>query len=143
MVGDDFGAVVPEALQHLPFPITVTVPDPLPEGSLFGSANAGQVLWGTQMWMSFNALILGFIAWRILKKRRYTGQVTLWALLIYSITRYTIENFRGDEIRGLWFGGILSTSQLISIVAGLFALVMLVRCRHQTDPPATPVPKSG
>ena len=30
LVGDDYGSVVPEALEWLPFPITLRVPDPLP-----------------------------------------------------------------------------------------------------------------
>ena len=143
MVGDDFGSIVPERFEHLPFPITVRVPSPLPPGSLFGANNEGHVLWATQPWMSINALLLGFIAWRILKKRRYTGQVTYWVLLLYSITRFTIEIFRGDEIRGVWFGGAISTSQLISILAGLFAATMLVKSRGKQDPLPVALPKSG
>lgn len=144
MVGDDFGSPVPEKFQHLPFPITVAVPEPLPDGSLFGSENAGQILWATQPWMSINALILGFVAWRILRKRRYTGQVTLWIVLLYSITRYLIEIFRGDAIRGLWFDGLMSTSQLISLVAGIFAVVMLWKLRGREDPlPVHPVKAKG
>jgi len=34
LVGDDFGSIVPEHLAHLPFPITLQVPEILPEGSL-------------------------------------------------------------------------------------------------------------
>lgn len=121
------------------------MPDPLPDGSLFGSENAGQVLWATQPWMSLNALLLGFVAWSILRKRRYTGQVTLWTLLLYSITRFVIEAFRGDTLRGIWLGGLMSTSQIISVVAGIFAAVMLVRMRGRTDPLPVhpPRPKSG
>jgi phosphatidylglycerol---prolipoprotein diacylglyceryl transferase len=133
MVGDDFGKVVPEKYEGLPFPLVVHVPDPLPEGSLFGVENAGEILWATQPWMSLNALLLGFISLAILRKRRYTGQVLLWTIALYSVGRYTIEAFRGDEIRGLWFDGMMSTSQLISAVAGTVALLFLYKYRNKSD----------
>ena len=132
-VGDDFGSKVPEAYRDLPFPITVHVPDPLPEGSLFGADNAGEILCATQPWMSVNALLLGFIALWILRRRRYRGQVLLWTLVLYSIGRFTIEAFRGDEIRGLWFNDTISTSQLISAIAGTMALLFLVKNRGRVD----------
>ena len=121
LVGDAFGAIVPEAYASLPWPITLTVPDPLPEQSLFGDANRGQVLWATQNWMTINALILAAFAWWRLRNRRYTGQVCLWVVLLYAITRSAIESFRGDSVRGLWFGDTVSTSQLVSLIAGLGA----------------------
>ena len=48
-------------------------------------------------------------------------------VIYYSITRYIIENFRGDKIRGLWFGDTLSTSQLISVVGLLVGIVLLIK----------------
>jgi prolipoprotein diacylglyceryltransferase len=48
--------------------------------------------------------------------------------------RSFVEAFRGDTIRGLWFGGAISTSQILSIVAGSFAIVMLVKNRKRADP---------
>jgi phosphatidylglycerol:prolipoprotein diacylglycerol transferase len=134
LVGDDYGAPVPEAYAGLPFPITLRVPDPLPEGSLFGDENRGLLLWATQPWMSLNALFLAWIGWRLLKRRRYAGQVSLWLLLLYSITRFCIESFRGDSARGLWLGGRLSTSQIVSVVCALVAIALLVRFRGRRDP---------
>jgi len=133
LVGDDYGKVVPEAFANLPFPITLRVPSPLPEGSLFGFENEGKLLWATEPWMSAKALIVAFVAWRILKHRRYPGQVALWAMLVYAILRSLIEAFRGDDVRGVWFGGALSTSQIVSIAAGLFAAVLLVRNRGRDE----------
>jgi hypothetical protein len=37
-------------------------------------------------------------------------------------------------VRGLWFGGSISTSQLVSLAVGGFALAMLWRCRERRDP---------
>lgn len=134
LVGDDFGRIVPERFKSLPWPITVHVPNPLPEGSLFGAENAGQVLWATQNWMTIKALIVAFIGWQILKRRRYAGQVALWIVLIYALLRTGVEFFRGDEIRGVWFGGRISTSQIVSLVAALVALGLLFLNRERRDP---------
>ena len=134
LVGDDYGRVVPEKYAHLPFPITLRVPSPLPEGSLFGTANEGKVLWATEPWMSAKALIVAFVCWQILRRRRYTGQVALWGVLLYAILRSAVEVFRGDEVRGVWFGGTVSTSQIVSAATGLAALVLIARNRDRRDP---------
>lgn len=135
LVGDDFGSVVPEAQAGLPFPITIHVPEVLAEHSLFGEENAGKVLWCTQIWMSLNALMLFFIGrfW-LLPRRRFGGQVAATLLFIYSFGRFAIEIFRGDAIRGVWFDGMVSTSQLISIVVALItgAYLLMRLSRRQT-----------
>ncbi len=133
LVGDDYGARVPERWQHLPFPITLHVPDPLPPYSLFGDANAGQVIWATQPLMSIKALIVASIGLWMLKHRRYAGQAALVMVLVYAILRSSVEFLRGDEIRGIWFGGALSTSQMISIASGLTALSLLVLLRRRRE----------
>jgi phosphatidylglycerol:prolipoprotein diacylglycerol transferase len=133
LVGDDYGSVAPASFATAPFPLVIHVPDPLPEGSLFGVENAGKVLWATQVWMSLAALWLSWIGARLLKRRRYAGQTSLVLLLMYSILRSTIEAFRGDEVRGLWFGETVSTSQLISAVLGVVCLTLLVRNRKRRE----------
>ncbi len=135
LVGDDFGKVVPESCKDLPWPITLHVPAKLPDGSLFGPDNAGKVLWATENWMSMKALLIAFIGWQLLKRRRYGGQVALTIVLLYAILRGTIEFFRGDTIRGLWFGNTISTSQLIGIVMALFSATLLVKFRNRRDEP--------
>jgi len=135
LVGDDYGKTVPERFRDLPFPITLRVPDPLPQHSLFGAENAGQLLWATQVWMAANGLLLGLAGLALLFRRRYPGQVALVLILGYSITRSLIEIFRGDEVRGVWLGGAVSTSQLISIATGIVAVVLLVGLRRRTGDP--------
>lgn len=134
LVGDDYGKVVPEQWQHLPFPLTLRVPNPLPPESLFGAENAGKLIWATQPMMSIKALIVAFIGWQVLKRRRYAGQVSLWIIFTYALLRSTVEMFRGDSVRGVWFGGTISTSQLISLVMATLALVLLVKNRNTTNP---------
>jgi len=143
LVGDDYGKVVPEAYRWLPFPITLRVPDPLPPESLFGAENAGKVLWATQPLMMIKALIVAFVGWQILKRRRYAGQVTLWILLTYAILRSSVELLRGDNVRGVWFGGTVSTSQIVSMAIATLALVLLVKNRNTRNPlPDARAPKS-
>jgi len=148
LVGDDYGSIVPEGMKGLPFPITITVPEELQKGSLFGPENAGQVLWATQIWMSIDAALIALIGYRLLLRRRYRGQVALWLLAIYAVMRFLIEQFRGDEIRGMWFGEAISTSQLISILTLVVCTLLLWRNRGLRDegaplssagpPPSTP-----
>lgn len=54
------------------------------------------------------------------RKPKYRSSLMKVYLLSYAICRFILEFFRGDEIRGIWFG--LSTSQWIS----LFILVWLL-----------------
>ncbi len=143
LVGDDFGSIVPEGSRGLPFPVTITVPEVLPAGSLFGLENAGQVLWATQPWMSINAVFLGLFGYWLLKRRKYAGQVSLILVVTYSIGRFVIENFRGDAIRGVWFDGAVSTSQLVSIVVGSIALLLLLKNRGRSEPFFADAPKAA
>lgn len=149
LVGDDYGNVVPKQYEHLPWPITLHVPQPLPPGSLFGDENAGHVLWATQNWMSAKALLVALIGYLVLRNRRYTGQVTFAILIAYGALRFAVESFRGDAIRGVWFDGALSTSQIVSIGGVLFGVVMLVLWRNRRDVlpdaklrPQKPAPKT-
>jgi phosphatidylglycerol:prolipoprotein diacylglycerol transferase len=89
----------------------------------------------TQLYESFGLfwLFLGLI-W-IYRIRRIDGQVVLSYLLTYPILRSIIEEFRGDEIRGHALGGLLSTSQLISLLVFLGAVGALI-LRLRTSPEA-------
>jgi phosphatidylglycerol:prolipoprotein diacylglycerol transferase len=138
LVGDDYGKVVPEAYAHLPFPITLRVPEVLPEGSLFGEENAGELLWATQVWMAANALLLGLLGLLLLRRAHRDGSVAAALVLAYSVGRFAIEAFRGDELRGMWFDGRLSTSQLVSIAVFLVCLFLWSRLRRDPLPARTP-----
>lgn len=65
----------------------------------------------------------------VLWRRRPARQGTVfWAyVLLYGIGRGVIEFWRGDSHRGLFFGDVLSTSQLLSIVGVTVATVVLLR----------------
>jgi len=131
MVGDDHGSKVPDWLDWLPFPFAYRVPSEawLAETpkSLFERDLAGELVWATQTWMSINALVLAWIGARMLAKRPAPGTVALRLLLLYGVTRFVIEVFRGDAVRGVWLGGWLSTSQLVSIPLVVVAAILLGR----------------
>ena len=91
----------------------------------------------TQLYESFAMLLVFlFLLW-LHKHKRFSGQVILAYALLYSIIRFAIEFLRDDprgDILGLTTLTGLSTSQLISIVVGLSALIILiVRRRHPVN----------
>lgn len=142
LVGDDHGSVVPERFENLPFPITIRVPSlewlQAHPDSLFPHELAGSVLWATQPWMSVNAVLVALVAWWVLRRRTWMGQVTAVVLIQYTATRFLIEAFRGDSVRGMWFGDTISTSQLIAIPGFLIGVWMLVRRVGGGPPPEPP-----
>jgi phosphatidylglycerol:prolipoprotein diacylglycerol transferase len=79
----------------------------------------------------YEALGLLFIAAAFMlipPKQVGTGRRALHYVLAYGALRFVVEGFRGDEVRGLLFGGALSTSQLLSLVfAGLAAAWLFAR----------------
>ena len=84
----------------------------------------------TQLYESFAMLLVFFFLFWFHKHRRFNGQVILCYALLYSVIRFAIEFLR-DDPRGDLFGLTtltgLSTSQLISLIVGTGALVLLVR----------------
>jgi phosphatidylglycerol:prolipoprotein diacylglycerol transferase len=82
----------------------------------------------TQLYESFAMLLVFFFLLWLHKHRRFSGQVILFYTLLYSVIRFGIEFLR-DDPRGDVFGLTtltgLSTSQIISIVVGAGALLLL------------------
>ena len=53
------------------------------------------------------------------------GAVFAWYLILYGVTRAVLEHWRGDSGRGLWFGGAVSTSQVLGGLAALAGMGLL------------------
>ena len=83
----------------------------------------------TQLYESFAMLIVFlFLLW-MHKRKRFSGQVILLYALLYSVVRFAIEFVRDDprgDIFGLTTLTGLSTSQMISLVVGIAAAVVLI-----------------
>ena len=91
----------------------------------------------TQLYESFAMLLVFFFLLWLHKRKRFSGQVILAYALLYSIIRFSIEFVRDDprgDILGLTTLTGLSTSQMISIVIAVFALIMLVVRRRRSYP---------
>ena len=90
----------------------------------------------TQLYESFAMLLVFlFLLW-LHKRKRFSGQVILAYALLYSMIRFAIEFVR-DDPRGDVFGLTtltgLSTSQLISLVIGITALIVLIVRRRRAQ----------
>ncbi|TAL26025.1 MAG: prolipoprotein diacylglyceryl transferase [Nitrospirae bacterium] len=106
----------------LPWAITFSDPECL--------APTGIPLHPTQLYESAGEF-LNFLILLILRRRQsFKGQLFWTYLLIYSIVRFTVEFFRGDEARGFLIGNI-SVSQGISILLFLVAVAGLIILRKK------------
>ncbi len=88
-------------------------------------APIGMPVHPTQLYESAGELITFFILIVLRKHQSFKGQLFWTYLLLYSILRFVVEFFRGDEARGFIFGNI-SISQGISMLMFLGAVAGLV-----------------
>ena len=79
----------------------------------------------TQVYLSLNAVfIFIFLMW-LSKRKVFDGQI-LWSYgILYSIGRFLIEYFRGDD-RGFPVEQVLSTSQFVGVFVFSFSAFMLL-----------------
>jgi|KBSSwiStaDraftv2_1062776.scaffolds.fasta_scaffold11487_3 phosphatidylglycerol:prolipoprotein diacylglycerol transferase len=88
-----------------------------------------QHLHPTQLYESFAMLLVFFGLLWLHKRKRFDGQVILVYALLYASIRFAIEFVRDDprgDILGLTTLTGLSTSQMISLVIGVLALILLI-----------------
>jgi phosphatidylglycerol:prolipoprotein diacylglycerol transferase len=100
-------------------PIGITFSDP------HSLAPLGVALYPTQLMESGGEFLIFSVLIILRRHKIFDGQLFWSYMLFYAVLRFIIEFFRGDEIRGLYFGGIVSTSQIIALFLFVFALVML------------------
>lgn len=85
----------------------------------------------TQLIQFVHDLVLSLVlAWLWRRKLDPPGTVIWIYTLLYSLGRGIIEFWRGDTERGLFFGDLLSTSQLFSLAGIALATFMLLRGRR-------------
>lgn len=84
----------------------------------------------TQIYLSLNALLIfGILIW-LRKRKSFEGQIFWTYGILYSIGRFIIEYFRGDD-RGYALEGVLSTSQFIGIFVLAASLFMFLNLRQK------------
>ncbi len=111
-------------------PWAITFTDP------FAAANVGTPLniplHPTQLYEAgAELLILVFLLATEKRGRPYAGRTFWLYMLLYAMSRFIIEFYRGDD-RGMV--GIFSTSQFISVLLAPLAVVMLVYLSRVTAP---------
>ncbi len=111
----------------------------------FAAANTGTPLnvplHPTQLYEAgAEAIILFVLLATESRGRRYPGRTFWLYMLLYAISRYVIEIYRGDP-RGTI--GMFSTSQFISLLLAPLAVVMLVYLRRAVSPEPTRVRKAA
>jgi phosphatidylglycerol:prolipoprotein diacylglycerol transferase len=66
-------------------------------------------------------------------RRRFKGQVFLIYLILYAAARGSLEFLRGDLVRGVYFGGTLSLSQIVAIVVLIGAAALYIYRRRYLE----------
>jgi phosphatidylglycerol:prolipoprotein diacylglycerol transferase len=100
-------------------PIGVTYHDP---NSL---APLGVPLYPTQLMESGGEFLIFGVLILLRRSKKFDGQLFWSYPIFYSVLRFINEFFRGDAIRGLYFGGLVSTSQIIAVFMFGLSLIML------------------
>jgi phosphatidylglycerol:prolipoprotein diacylglycerol transferase len=111
-------------------PWAVTFTDP------FAAENVGTPLnvplHPTQLYEAgAEAIILGVLLTTERKGRPFAGRTFWLYILLYAISRFIIEFYRGDERGSV---GVFSTSQFISIILVPLAVAMLMYLRRANAP---------
>ncbi len=106
-------------------------------GSLFNQAKGATLelmqrlhttvpLFPVQVVESLGNIAIFFILMFLIPVKRAHGQLALTYFILYSVMRSITETFRGDTARGFVIDNVLSTSQFISILMSIGALVLIV-----------------
>ena len=111
-------------------PWAITFTDP------FAAANTGTPLHlplhPTQLYEAgAEALILVLLLATEKRGRTYAGRTFWLYMLLYAVSRFIIENYRGDPRGSV---GIFSTSQFISLILAPLAIGMLVYLGRRPEP---------
>src|SRR5262249_31452595 len=103
-----------------------------PAASLNSDTPLGVPLHPTQLYEAGAELvILGALLWLERRGRRFPGR-TFWSyMLLYAVSRFGIEFFRGDPRGNV---GIFSTSQFVSLIVAPLSVILLVLLSRRDDP---------
>jgi phosphatidylglycerol:prolipoprotein diacylglycerol transferase len=104
------------------------------DAHLIAIRDAALPVHATQLYESLACFVVFLILYYWVRpRRRAFGEVFAWLLILYGVARTLVEVWRDDD-RGVFFGGYLSTSQLISLplIAGGVALLVWLRKKRAT-----------
>ncbi|MBI2026760.1 MAG: prolipoprotein diacylglyceryl transferase [Deltaproteobacteria bacterium] len=107
-------------------------PTQLPWGIFFKNPEAfarplNTPLHPTQIYEMGGLLFLFVFLYFVLSKyKKFDGQLALSYLILYSVFRFVVEFFRGDDIRGFVIPNLISTSQFVSLVIFLVTVPVFI-----------------
>ena len=107
---------------NLPWAVTFTNPDSL--------APLGIPIHPTQLYHAISNLSIFAFLWFFRSRKKYNGQLFWLYILLYAVTRFFIEIFRGD-FRGEPVFGVLSVAQAVGIIMAPVAVIMMIILRKQ------------
>ncbi len=108
-------------LDHAPY-LALSFNPGVGVGSIFNTPT-----YPTQLWEFTGAMCLfGALSFMWYRLRRFDGQILATMMVLYAGLRSSIENFRGDSIRGEDIMSGLSTSQSISVFSLVVAVLIAV-----------------
>ena len=102
---------------HVPWAITFT--DPRSTAYYFYPHTP---LHPTQIYGMIGAVIVLLVVNWVYRHKSFAGQTTAVMAMSWAVVRFINELFRGDTDRGIWFGGLLSTGQIMCILFFGFGL---------------------
>ncbi|NUP90306.1 MAG: prolipoprotein diacylglyceryl transferase [Candidatus Sumerlaeia bacterium] len=113
--------------------------DQVKHGQLDWSDTASLAVHPVQLYdVAIQLGLFALLSWMWWRRRTLHGQIFLLYLWLYAASRIVLELFRGDLERGLWFGGWVSTSQLISGGLIVVALGLTLQRRRLFAPASEP-----
>ena len=101
-----------------------------PASTAFAMNHGNIPLFPTQNYFMLNAIVMFFFLLLVRKYRKFYGEVGAAFLMYEGISRFFIEFMRGDDDRGMWFGGILSTGQIVMALFFGAGMLMSLMCRN-------------
>lgn len=90
---------------------------------IYDETGANLFLHPTQLYESFFMLGVFVLLYWLHGRKKFDGQILILYMILYPVFRFVNEIFRADQ-RGGWVD--FSTSQIISLLVGLAALIFLV-----------------
>ena len=88
----------------------------------------------TQLYESLACVLIFAVLMLLYRHKKFDGQIFAAYLGLYAVVRFGVEFLRGDPDRGFVFGGAISTSQLIAVLAVGVATILYWRLRgHRSE----------
>lgn len=85
----------------------------------------------TQIYFMLNAVVMFFVVFAARRYRKFYGQIAATFLMYEGVSRFFIEFLRGDADRGMYFGGAISTGQIVMVLFFAAGAAMWAYCKKR------------